>query len=185
MVSLLARLGLAAVWLVSGWVKASDPQQTMVAVDAYRLVPDSMVRAVAIGLPAVELALGLLVLVGLAVRWTSIGSAVLLLVLIAGVASAWVRGLQIDCGCFGGGGQDSSVTWTDYASEIGRDIGFLALAGWLSVLPRAPLALGVGSRAGLRSGPRGGDEPRGEDGLPGMEDRDTASAPDGSGALPR
>lgn len=33
--SLLARLGLAAVWLISGWLKAVDPLQTVVAVRAY------------------------------------------------------------------------------------------------------------------------------------------------------
>ncbi|MDN5760064.1 MAG: DoxX family membrane protein, partial [Tomitella sp.] len=103
-VSLLARLGLAAVWLISGWAKASDAQESMVAVRAYDLVPESMVRTVAIGLPSLELALGLLLLLGLGVRWTAVVSALLLLVLIAGVAAAWARGLQIACGCVGGGG---------------------------------------------------------------------------------
>ncbi len=149
--SLLVRLGLAAVWLVSGWAKASDVHQSMEAVDAYRLLPDSMVRAVAIGLPAVELVLGFMLILGLAVRWTAIVSGLLLLVLIAGVASAWARGLQIDCGCFGGGGEDASVTWADYAEEIARDVGFLILAAWLTLWPRSPLALGFGSRAGLRA----------------------------------
>lgn len=129
-VSLLARLGLAAVWLASGWAKASDPAQTLLAVRAYRLLPESAVHVVAIGLPSLEIALGLLLLV----------------VLIAGVASAWARGLQIDCGCFGGGGEDAAANWRTYGVEILRDIGFLALAGWLAVFPRSPWSLGAGSR---------------------------------------
>ena len=145
-VTLLARLGLAAVWLVSGWVKASDPAQSVVAVRAYDILPEALVRPVAIGLPALEIALGLLLLLGLATRWTAIVSAILLAVLIVGIISAWSRGLKIDCGCFGGGGADASVTWTTYATEIARDLGFLALAGWLMVFPRSPLALGPGSR---------------------------------------
>ena len=48
MVSLLARLGLAAVWLVSGWLKVIDPAQTRIAVEAYRLLPDGMVDTVAV-----------------------------------------------------------------------------------------------------------------------------------------
>ena len=145
-VSLLARLGLAAVWLVSGWVKASDPAQSVVAVRAYDILPEALVRPVAIGLPALEIALGLLVLIGLATRWTAIVSGIVLVVLIVGIISAWSRGLKIDCGCFGGGGADASVTWTTYATEIARDVGFLALAGWLMVFPRSPWSLGAGSR---------------------------------------
>lgn len=178
--SLLARLGLAAVWLISGWAKASDAQESMVAVRAYDLVPESMVRTVAIGLPSLELALGLLLLLGLGVRWTAVVSALLLLVLIAGVASAWARGLKIDCGCFGGGGADASVTWADYAEEILRDVGFLLLALWLMILPRSPLALGFRSRAALRSGnDRDGDESDGgpPDGADGPDGDPTAHTP--------
>ncbi len=162
-VSLLARFGLAAVWLISGWAKASDVHQSMEAVDAYRLLPDPMVRAVAIGLPAVELILGFMLILGLAVRWTAIVSGLLLVVLIAGVASAWARGLQIDCGCFGGGGEDASVTWVDYAEEIARDVGFLILAAWLMLWPRSPLALGFGSRAGLGPRSHGAEDDSAED----------------------
>lgn len=42
-VSLLARLGLAAVWLASGSVKASDPARTLFAVRAHRLLPESAI----------------------------------------------------------------------------------------------------------------------------------------------
>ena len=44
-VSVLCRLGLAAVWLVSGVIKAADPLQTRVAVAAYQLLPDSAAEA--------------------------------------------------------------------------------------------------------------------------------------------
>lgn len=147
-ISLLARLGLAAVWLVSGWVKAADPVESVVAVRAYELLPETLVRPVAIGLPALEIALGLLLLIGLGTRLVALASAALLLVLIAGIVSAWARGLQIDCGCFGGGGVDTSVTGWTYAQEILRDIGFLALAVWLAVFPKSLAALGPGSRGG-------------------------------------
>ena len=56
-------------------------------------------------LPFVEIALGVLLLIlGLATRLAAVVSAALLVVFIAGIASAWTRGLRIDCGCFGGGG---------------------------------------------------------------------------------
>lgn len=144
-VSLIARLGLAAVWLVSGWIKFSDPTQTIVAVRAYQLLPEVFVRPVAAGLPVLELVLGLLLLIGMAVRPVAAVSAAVLVTLIVAIVSAWSRGLSIDCGCFGGGGLAEVDDW-DYAREILRDLGFLALSAWLIVFPRSPAALGPRSR---------------------------------------
>ncbi|AOW92274.1 DoxX family protein [Rhodococcus sp. WMMA185] len=151
--SLVARLALAAVWLVSGALKVADPTQTAVAVRAYQLLPEELVRPVANTLPFFEIGLGLLLVIGLAVRATASVSAVLLLVLIGVIISVWARGLSIDCGCFGGGGAADVDGW-DYAMEILRDVGFLALAIWLTVFPRSPFALGLGSRANLAVRPQ-------------------------------
>lgn len=136
LIGTVCRLGLAAVWIVSGWVKAADPAQTVAAVRAYDVVPAGLVGPVAGALPLLELALGLLVLIGIGQRLTGVLSAVLLLVYIAGVAQSWARGLTIGCGCFGGGGQVTAAQ-TYYPQEILRDIGFVVLAGWLVVRPRS------------------------------------------------
>jgi uncharacterized membrane protein YphA (DoxX/SURF4 family) len=136
----LARFGLAAVWLVSGLLKAVDPDQTYVAVRAYDVLPDAGVEVVAALLPWVELGLGLLLLAGIGTRLVAVLSAALLLVFVAGVAQAWARGLSIDCGCFGGGGAVEPGE-TTYVQELLRDAGFLLMAGWLIVRPRTVLAL--------------------------------------------
>ncbi len=120
--SLLARLGLAAVWLISGWIKFIDPTQTVVAVRAYQLLPEDLVRPVAYTMPMLEIALGLFLVIGLGVRLTAIVSAAALLVLIGVIISVWARGLSIDCGCFGGGGAADVDGW-DYAREIARTSG--------------------------------------------------------------
>ncbi|TWE23687.1 methylamine utilization protein MauE [Prauserella muralis] len=143
----LARVGLAAVWLISGGIKMSDPGQTYLAVQAYDVLPHSLVGVVATAMPLLEIALGLFVLSGLATRVMAGVSAVVLLLFIAAVAQSWARGLTIDCGCFGGGGQVAPGE-TAYPQEIARDLGFLALAGWLLVRPRTLFAadawLGLG-----------------------------------------
>ncbi|TKV61303.1 DoxX family membrane protein [Nakamurella flava] len=139
-IGLLARLGLAAVWLISGFAKASAPAETLVAVKAYRLLSSGVAETVAAVLPYLEIALGLLLLIGLATRLAAILSAVVLVIFIAGVISAAARGLSIDCGCFGGGG-DVAAGQTNYAGEILRDVGFLALAAWLIVRPGTPWSL--------------------------------------------
>jgi uncharacterized membrane protein YphA (DoxX/SURF4 family) len=142
-VGTLARLGLAAVWLISGALKAVDPDQTYVAVRAYDVLPTAGVEAVAALLPWVELALGVLLLLGIGTRVVAALSAALLLVFVAGVVQAWARGLSIDCGCFGGGGAVAPGE-TTYVQEVLRDGGFLLMAGWLIVRPRTKLALDEG-----------------------------------------
>jgi uncharacterized membrane protein YphA (DoxX/SURF4 family) len=133
-VGTLARLGLAAVWLVSGAVKAADPNGTYAAVQAYDLFPTGVASLVAAVLPFLELALGLLVLAGIGVRLVGVLSGLVLIIYIAGIAQSWARGLTIDCGCFGNGGQVAAGQ-THYPEEILRDIGFFGLAVWLAVRP--------------------------------------------------
>jgi len=135
-----ARFGLAVVWLVSGGLKAMDPDQTYVAVRAYDVLPTGGVEVVAALLPWVELGLGVLLLLGVGIRWAAVASAALLLVFIAGVTQAWARGLSIDCGCFGGGGAVAPGE-TAYVEELLRDTAFVALAAWLIVRPRTLFAL--------------------------------------------
>ena len=139
-VGTLARLGLAAVWLVSGALKLADPGQTLIAVQAYDVLPDALEDVVAIALPLVELVLGLFLLAGLATRWAAGAALGLLLVLIAGIAQSWARGLSIDCGCFGGGGEVAAGQ-TRYLAEILRDVLLIAAAAALAFGPRSRWSL--------------------------------------------
>lgn len=131
----LVRLGLAAVWLVAGGTKVGDLAASGRAVNAYDVMPYDVAKVVGAALPFVEIALGLLLLAGLATRVAAGISAALLVVFIAGIASAWARGLQIDCGCFGSGGQLAAGQSPTYGPEIARDLGFLVLAGFLLIYP--------------------------------------------------
>ena len=134
------RLALAAILLWAGLAKVFEPVVAVQAVRAYQLLPESLVPIVGYGLPLLEVAMGLLLVAGLLTRPVAIATAVLMAVFIAGVASAWARGLSIDCGCFGGGGQVAPGE-TQYLEEILRDIGFIVLAGWLTVFPRSRFSL--------------------------------------------
>jgi uncharacterized membrane protein YphA (DoxX/SURF4 family) len=136
-----ARLLLGGVFLVAGALKIPDPAAAERAVRAYRLLPEALVAPVAFGLPVVEIAVGLALIVGVFVRTAAIASAVLLVVYIAGVGSAWARGLAIDCGCFGGGGAVAPAD-TAYPTEILRDGALLLVALALARWPRSRLALG-------------------------------------------
>jgi uncharacterized membrane protein YphA (DoxX/SURF4 family) len=138
---LFARLLLAVVWLFAGGSKVADVAESVRAVHAYDLLPYSASQVVGAVLPFVELALGLLLLAGFATRLAAAVSAVLLLVFVAGISTAWARGLQIDCGCFGGGGELGAGQSPTYFWEIARDVGLLAVASYLVFRPRTRLSV--------------------------------------------
>ena len=135
-ISTAARIALAAVFLVAGATKVGDLAASARAVNAYRLMPFEAAKAVGAMLPFVEIALGLVLLVGIAVRVSAGIAAALLAIFIAGIVSAWARGLRIDCGCFSAGGELGAGQSPAYAREILRDIGFGILAGVLLLRPQ-------------------------------------------------
>ena len=69
-----------------------------------------------------------------------VGWLLLPIAFILGIASAWARGLSIDCGCFGGGGEVGAND-TKYPQEIARDVLFAAAGLWLVWRPRTPFSL--------------------------------------------
>ena len=138
-ISTVVRLVLAGVFLAAGGLKAVDPQSSVAAVRAYELLPPALETVVGWGLPFAEIALGLLLVIGAFTRVLALASGLLLAVFIAGVLSAALRGLSIDCGCFGGGGTVAPGQ-TEYTGELVRDGALLLLALWLVWQPRSRFA---------------------------------------------
>jgi uncharacterized membrane protein YphA (DoxX/SURF4 family) len=137
---LLARLVVGGVWVVAAALKLPDPAGSVRAVRAYELLPESVVPLVGHLLPIVELLVGVCLVLGLLVRPMAVVSAVLFLAFVVGIASAWGRGLSIDCGCFGGGGRVADAQ-SKYPWEIARDLGLMLLSAFLVWRPRSPLSL--------------------------------------------
>ena len=152
-ISTVARLGLAAVFLTAGLLKVGDLAASGRAVNAYDLMSYDTAKVVGAIQPFLEIALGLLLLIGLAVRLSAAIAAVVLVIFIAGIVSAWARGLQIDCGCFSKGGDLAAGRTARYGLEILRDVGFLVLAGILLARPRTRFSLD-GLLAGEEAGER-------------------------------
>jgi uncharacterized membrane protein YphA (DoxX/SURF4 family) len=136
-----ARLLLGGVWVAAGVLKITDLDASVRAVRAYRLLPEPAAQVLGAALPPVEILVGLLLVVGLTVRVAAAASAVLLAAFVIGIASVWARGLRIDCGCFGSGGQLAAGVDPTYGWELARDIGLLVLAVVLVWRPDTPLGL--------------------------------------------
>jgi uncharacterized membrane protein YphA (DoxX/SURF4 family) len=137
---LLARVVTGGVWIVAGAIKLPDPAQSVAAVRAYQLLPSSVVSTVGQLLPVIEIVVGLCLVVGLLTRGAAVVSALLFVAFIVGIASVWSRGINIDCGCFGGGGADPDAA-SSYPWEIARDTALFAASLFVVWLPSTRLAL--------------------------------------------
>jgi uncharacterized membrane protein YphA (DoxX/SURF4 family) len=144
-VTLLARLVLGGVLLVAGGLKVTKPTESANAVAAYKLLPTNLAHLFGYALPWIEVAIGILLIVGILIRPAAIAGGLIMIVFIGAIASAWARGLLLDCGCFGGGGElDPSLAsqvHRTYFIEIMRDLG-LALTGlYLYFFPYGKLSI--------------------------------------------
>jgi uncharacterized membrane protein YphA (DoxX/SURF4 family) len=137
---LVARLVTGGVWIYAGAIKLPDPDQSVAAVRAYELLPGDTSVTVGHLLPVLEVVVGGMLVLGVLVRGAALVSAVLFAAFIFGIVSVWVRGIEIDCGCFGGGGYNPDAT-SQYPWEIARDTALLALSLYLVWLPRSRVAL--------------------------------------------
>jgi uncharacterized membrane protein YphA (DoxX/SURF4 family) len=140
LIGLAARLILGVVLIWAGAVKVTNPALSQLAVRAYKLLNYDVAGYVGLGLPVVEILVGLLLVVGLLTRWSALVGGLMMLAFIIGISWAWAHGYSIDCGCFGGGGTIAAAQ-TQYPLEILRDAGLVACAAWLVVRPRTPYSL--------------------------------------------
>lgn len=139
---LVARVVVAVVWLVASLLKLPYLEESVLAVRGYQILPYDLAVVVGYLLPIAELILGLLLIVGLFTRPAAVLSALIMIAFIIGIAQAWARGLAIDCGCFGGGGEIAlEEAQAKYPWDIARDVGLLLLSAWLVWRPRTPFSL--------------------------------------------
>ena len=101
LISLLMRHVLAWVLLVSALEKIRNAGNFRQAVSRYPLISDRIVSLVAISVPAVEVALSLLLLSGTAWREAALLAAIVISVFTMALIAALRRGLVGDCGCGG------------------------------------------------------------------------------------
>lgn len=117
------RLGLGGLFVWAGALKLQDPAAFATDIANYQLFP-SVAPLAAVTLPMVELVLGL-ALIAAPQAWRrggALASAGLMAVFTAAIGQAVLRGIRIECGCFGGA--SSPVTWW----TVARDVLLLAAA---------------------------------------------------------
>jgi uncharacterized membrane protein YphA (DoxX/SURF4 family) len=118
------RMGLGALFLVAGGLKLRDPVGFATEISNYHLLP-AAAPWLAATLPAVELVVGLTLLIGTRtwLRAAALCTIGLMAVFTVAVTQVVARGINVSCGCFGGG-DSGPVT----LATVARDVVLLAAA---------------------------------------------------------
>lgn len=133
--TLISRLVLGGVFVVAGATKALNPGELAAAIRTYELgLPEWFVTLSAYALPYLEILIGFYLLIGLFTRPSAWTTNVLMAVFVLALVQGALRGLEIDCGCFGaaaGGGGEPGNLWLDAV----RDVGLLVLGLHIALSP--------------------------------------------------
>jgi putative oxidoreductase len=97
----LVRIFLGIVFLISSYSKLKDPMGFAQAIENYKIFGAFLSRWGAIFIPALEFILAILLITGKWIRETFIATTVLFIIFDVMIFQAYLRGLDISCGCFG------------------------------------------------------------------------------------
>lgn len=115
---------LAAVFGYAGITKLSSPQGFSDSIASFAIVPNSLINLISLGLPPFEIIAGFAIMTGIHRRPALFGVLGLTITFMVALGSAIIRGIPVDCGCFGVGKVSVYSAWISF----GRDIPILAVA---------------------------------------------------------
>lgn len=95
----LSRWGLGGIFIYAGSIKLLEPKTFAVLIDAYGVIPESLLVPVAVALPALEVAAGIGLFFDIEGSLSMIAGLLVLFIAIL-TYGIWM-GLDVDCGCFG------------------------------------------------------------------------------------
>lgn len=124
----LCRVGLGGMFVYSAWGKIADPGLFAVTVMRYELLPEFAVGLFSLTLPMLELLAGVAFVCTKWTREVGLLATGMLVMFLGALTIAAVRGLEIDCGCFGVSAEGGR---TELVLAIMRDLILLAPTTWL------------------------------------------------------
>jgi uncharacterized membrane protein YphA (DoxX/SURF4 family) len=130
---------LGCVFVLACQHKIAHPGSFAIDVATYGILPLSLVNLTAITLPWVELAAGIMLIVGLKARAAALMVFGMMVMFIAALAVALAQGLDMSCGCFasqGAQGEDPISTMT-----VLRDLGWLMLSVYVMLFDDSPIGI--------------------------------------------
>lgn len=117
--------------------KLLDLDEFRLAVKNYEIVPASLTGITAVGVAAVEVTAGLLLLLGILPLVIAAVLAILLVCFSAAIAINLARGRVFDCGCDGSSTAPQTISW----SHVTANTFLAAMAAAISIAPPASVNL--------------------------------------------
>ncbi|MFA6391261.1 MAG: MauE/DoxX family redox-associated membrane protein [Patescibacteria group bacterium] len=124
--TLVFRILLGAVFIMSAMSKIPAPDEFMATVRQYNVLPDPLETWYGYALPWVELVIGAMLAIGLLTRFSITIVNLMLLSFMIAILATLYRGGAIACGCFD---SESALDWGTYV----RDLLFIIIAGLVTV----------------------------------------------------
>ncbi|PTY02970.1 DoxX family protein [Verrucomicrobia bacterium LW23] len=110
------RVTIGTVFVYAGWIKIHDPFAFGDSIATYQLLPAPLIGLSALVLPPLEMLLGAWLILGIQPRYPAFGILLLAIAFALAISQGLFRGIQIDCGCFGGGAATSP--WVTLARDV-------------------------------------------------------------------
>lgn len=140
LISAFARFFMAYIWIAAGVEKLNKHFTMTQTIEAYQIFTPEWSHYLAYLIGPLEIAGGVLLLLGLFMRPAAKVGIIVLVLFMIGIGQAWARGLNIDCGCFEVDPANTDRVM-DYVKTLGRDLFFLVLMVWIWVRPFKKFAI--------------------------------------------
>lgn len=126
--TLIVRVLIGALFIGAGAAKVGNFNDLAAAIAGFRILPEAAIGPLAVALPFFEIGLGLYLVAGLFTRASACVAAALLTIYAGVIASAVVRHIPANCGCFGP--QDAATAdWPHVAADLAL-AAVCALVAW-------------------------------------------------------
>lgn len=125
------KLALAGVFLYSSYAKIIDLYTFGEILRSYGILPDALIKPMAVVLPMLEALFGIGLLIPKTARISAVVIGILSLFFLVALAANWGKVLPFGCGCFGPT-EAKPVGWMD----VGKDVLFIAMAAGVYPLRR-------------------------------------------------
>ena len=125
----IVRLFVGGVFVYASFYKIIHPGDFAKSIWYYHMVPGELINLIALILPWWELVAGLCLISGVLYRGAVWSMFLMLVIFMIALLSAWMRGLDIECGCF----KASQNAGDEALDTLIRDVGLMVLVVWLMV----------------------------------------------------
>ena len=93
--------GVGGLFIFAGWEKSFSPQSFADSIASFKILPDQLIIPTALSIPPFEILAGLLALSGWHRRTGLLALTLATAVYCVAIGLALMRGLDVNCGCFG------------------------------------------------------------------------------------